>query len=233
MVSEDIVTSLKNAIARGESLETAMAIAISSGYNSRDVEEAAKFVGEGVIEVERISREEILTMPNKKGLFSNIFSQRKTRTYIPQRAENIIPNATQVSKTLQFPISQPFQQMKPAPQRQPQFQVQQQPQQQPQFQAQQPQYIPQLQQPQKKQFEVLPSVPKPQPIQQLPKEQTAEQIKENIQILQPAIQTKTKAVPRQSYAKEIILLILLLILIGILIITFKFREQIIAFFSSL
>ena len=227
MVSEDIVTSLKNAIVRGESLEAAMAIAISSGYNAREVEEAAKFVGEGVIQVEKISREEILTMPNRKGLFSKMFPPRKTRTYIPQRAENIIPNAMQVSKTLQPQTPQPFQQMKPAPQPQKQSQPQTQ---QPQT---QPLYTPQLQQSQKiTPFQVLPSAPKPQqPIQQLPKEQTAEQIKENIQLPKP--QTKTRADPRQSYAKEIILLILLLILIGILIITFKFREQIIAFFSTL
>lgn len=219
MVNEDIITSLKNAIEGGESLDTAISIAINSGYNSREVEEAAKFVGEGVIQVERLSQEQILAMPNKRGLFSNIFSSRKIKTYNPPKLEPTSQNATQASKSLK-PPPQYFQQVKPAPLQQTSN-----------FYSQSTQSI----QPQRINFPQIAQLIKPQPIQQLPKEQTAEDIKENIDIPRPQISEiqKPKPAPRQSYAKEIILLILLLILIGILIITFKFRDQIIAFFSSI
>ena len=49
MVNEDIVTALKNAIDRGESLESAMQILINSGYGLQDVEEASYYISKGAI----------------------------------------------------------------------------------------------------------------------------------------------------------------------------------------
>ena len=43
MVNEDIMTALKNGLARGESLSDAKNILISSGYNSKEIEEASRF----------------------------------------------------------------------------------------------------------------------------------------------------------------------------------------------
>ncbi len=124
MINEDILTSLKNAIEKGESLQTAMAICINSGYSQREVEEAAKFIGEGVIEIEKISQEQLLAMPNQKKVFRNFFAPRITGTYVPPKVENTIPNATQPS-TPQAPIlppqplrSQPQIQARPFPQSQ-------------------------------------------------------------------------------------------------------------------
>src|SRR3989344_1722944 len=45
MVNEDIVTSLRNAVDRGESLETAMRVLINSGYPVNEVQDGSKFVG--------------------------------------------------------------------------------------------------------------------------------------------------------------------------------------------
>ncbi|MEM0465767.1 MAG: hypothetical protein QXW97_03650 [Candidatus Pacearchaeota archaeon] len=69
MVNEDILTSLKNAISRGESLESAMATAINSGYNQKDVEEASQFISRGIISNYREKNGESLVMPSKKSWF--------------------------------------------------------------------------------------------------------------------------------------------------------------------
>ncbi|MEK6914852.1 MAG: hypothetical protein AABW83_04330 [Nanoarchaeota archaeon] len=60
MVNEDIVTSLNNAVVRGESLQTAVQILINSGYNSSQVYEASKFVQGGVITNLESKPEELL-----------------------------------------------------------------------------------------------------------------------------------------------------------------------------
>ena len=44
MVNEEIVTALRNAIDRGETLESAANILIISGYNDKEVIEASQFV---------------------------------------------------------------------------------------------------------------------------------------------------------------------------------------------
>jgi FtsZ-interacting cell division protein ZipA len=49
MTNEDIVTSLKNSIERGENLENAMNILVGSGYPTSEVQEASKYVGQGVM----------------------------------------------------------------------------------------------------------------------------------------------------------------------------------------
>ncbi|MBR9704717.1 hypothetical protein GOV12_04850, partial [Candidatus Pacearchaeota archaeon] len=70
MVNEDIITSLRNAITHGESLDSAMNTAIASGYSKRDVDEAARYVGGSVISSQNPRSGESLTMPNKRGFFS-------------------------------------------------------------------------------------------------------------------------------------------------------------------
>tara|TARA_Y100000310_G_scaffold344282_1_gene456202 strand:- start:624 stop:1223 length:600 start_codon:yes stop_codon:yes gene_type:complete len=78
MPNEDIITSLKNAISHGDSLESAKQIMVNSGYNPREVEEASKFVGAGVIKTHQPKPEEQLAMPTqKKGLFG--FLKRKKK----------------------------------------------------------------------------------------------------------------------------------------------------------
>ncbi len=70
MVNEDIVTALRNAVNRGEPLEIAINILINSGYNSRDVKEASKFVGGSILSDLQPNPNEQLTMPAKKTFFS-------------------------------------------------------------------------------------------------------------------------------------------------------------------
>lgn len=124
MVNEDIITSLKNAVGHGESIETAMETAVSSGYNQREVEEAAKFVGKGVIPITKIKPEEMLTMPNKKGFFSK--TEKKPPVPIQQVQQPkpmLLPQKTPVYKeqvqNIQKSSSQQlpaFSQPKPQPQ---------------------------------------------------------------------------------------------------------------------
>ncbi len=216
MVNEDIITSLKNAIERGESLERAMTIAINTGYNQREVEEAAKFVGGGVIGIEKISQEQMLAMPNQKKIFPNLFAQNKTRT-IPTKNENIISNAIQPHVPQKKQLFTPYQAD---------------------FYARK---APQTQKPTLLSSSAAPSVAKPQQqVRPLPETQSAQQIKQDIrqdisvsepQRIEPPTPIKFSS-RKQNYTKEIILLIILLILIGILIVTFKFRDQIVGFFSG-
>ncbi len=66
MVNNDIITSLKNAVSRGEDLALAKQILINSGYNSQEVEEASKFIGKGIITDYQAKPHEELTMPEEK-----------------------------------------------------------------------------------------------------------------------------------------------------------------------
>ena len=68
---------LKNGIERGESLENAMNIAVYSGYNPREVQDASKFVGRGAINALQINPQERLTMPEKKKLFKKSSLKQK------------------------------------------------------------------------------------------------------------------------------------------------------------
>ena len=49
MAREEIVAGLKNAVARGESLERAMQTMISAGYSPEEIREAAGYVSMGAI----------------------------------------------------------------------------------------------------------------------------------------------------------------------------------------
>jgi hypothetical protein len=70
MINEDILTALRNAIERGESLQGAMNILINSGYNAKEVQEASKFVGSGAINFQEIKPDEHLALISKKSFFS-------------------------------------------------------------------------------------------------------------------------------------------------------------------
>jgi len=67
-MNQDIITALKNGIENGESLQFTKQILINSGYNSRDVEEASKYVGAGVMPSLQARPGEQLVMPEKKSL---------------------------------------------------------------------------------------------------------------------------------------------------------------------
>lgn len=228
MVNEDIVTALKNAIEHGESLESAMLIAVNSGYNPRDIQEASKFVGEGVISIQKIAPDEMLTMPNKKGFFSKMFSSKPK----PQMQSQTQPQQKPMDKqsNIEKPLpTQPISQ-------QPMHVIKQE------IQPQKTKQIPSQDYYQQPMQIIPPQAPiKPVssiPFQQLPSQQTSEQIKQNIEAPLPSSQTqpsqlyKPRTMPKKSYAKEIILLIILLVLIGILIVTVRYKNEIINFFSG-
>ena len=68
MVNEDIITSLRNAINNGEQLEEAIKIMVNSGYNLKEVQEASKFVGNGIIQmIEPKSDEELAEDSSNNG----------------------------------------------------------------------------------------------------------------------------------------------------------------------
>ncbi len=65
MVKEEILTSLRNAVSKGESLDNAKKILINSGYNSNEVEEASHYI-RGVSGFLAPKKDEQLVMPNEK-----------------------------------------------------------------------------------------------------------------------------------------------------------------------
>jgi hypothetical protein len=87
MVNEEIITALKNAVERGENLQTAMNILINSGYNLKEVQEASNFIGGTTTHLETKSHEHLL-MPND-------------RRFSPQQRQQ------QVKFQPQVPYSQP------------------------------------------------------------------------------------------------------------------------------
>ena len=108
MPNQEITTSLRNSVERGESLKTAMQIMINSGYNPKDVQEASKYIGGGSVNMQ-IKPEEQLTMPEKKSFFSR-FKRKpvKTQQSIPQQPVQRLP-------VQQKPVQQP-QLLSPPPQ---------------------------------------------------------------------------------------------------------------------
>ena len=108
MVNEDILTALKNAIEHGESLQSATAVLINSGYNPREVQEASIYLGNGVINQEPKLYEQ-LTMPATKSF--SYFSHEKPVSKMfqhPQHTQNTQqfqhPQQSQL-QTLQKPVS--------------------------------------------------------------------------------------------------------------------------------
>lgn len=133
MVNEDIVTALKNAINSGDSLESAMQIMISSGYDSNEVQEASQFIG-GVSTNLQTRPDEHLIMPEQK---KGLFGRKKVNQQVPSQYQQ----PQQYSQQQPIQNQQQYQPQSHIPQPQQQNQYQNIPQQQ----SQQPQ-IRQLQQ---------------------------------------------------------------------------------------
>ena len=108
MVNEEILTGLKNAVDHGDSLDSAIRTAIASGYNPKEVQEAARFVGQGILPSLQSRPEEHLAMPNQKFPFS-IMSKSQP---IPIKTVQTNPAQIRPIQTQQIPVQQiPVQQM--------------------------------------------------------------------------------------------------------------------------
>lgn len=182
--NQEIITSLKNAIEHGDSLENAIQIMINSGYNPQEVQEASKYIP-GVTPKLQPKPEEQLTMPGKprkekKSFFSklNIFKKKSE----PTQQKLIQPQT-------------PSQQIQQQPTRQISMQ--------------------------------------PQPLQQTRPQSPIQPILQKSQQNQPLAKQLSQIKPKKhSYLKEIILLTILIILIGALIATIIYRDEILRFFSG-
>lgn len=62
MLNEDIITSLNNAVVRGESLQNAVQILINSGYNPAQVYEASRYIQRGAMNNLEPKSDEFLRM---------------------------------------------------------------------------------------------------------------------------------------------------------------------------
>lgn len=164
MVNEDIVTALKNAVNKGESLESAINVMINSGYNPRDVQDASQFIARGVIPMMQPKNDELLTTPQKKGMTNSFpINQRNLPTNRYNLNQSIKPHLTQ------------------------------------------------------------------QNFQQNSLQNSSENIYSNNAF---KIDNNKEIVKKKSYLTEIILLVILLILIGILIATVMFKDEILKALSG-
>ncbi len=187
MSNNEILTSLKNAVERGESLQSAMQVMINSGYNPQEVQEASKFVSGASIPMQA-KPDEQLTMPEKKGFFSR-FKKQKITQPIQQPKPPSIPLKNQTPKINQQTTPQTLQQ-NPLIQQQ--------------SRVQQPKQI----------------------IAKAPL--TPQQAKDSEPITKQLTKIGSK---KPNYFKEIMLLVILLILVGVLILTIVFKDEIIGLFS--
>lgn len=220
MVNEDILTSLKNAIEHGESLDSAVNSMINSGYNAKEVREAAGVMSYGATTSLQQKPEEQLIMPSKKSFFGKMInkSAQPSQSTAQYQQPKQIQQSSQQFQTIQN--QQTSIQQNPNAIKEnigsgtiiPQTQTQKQSAQP----AAQPRSQPQTQQyKQPQQFQ--------QPYQQIEYRQVP---------LNPEELTQSDNPKKQSYVIEIILLIILLILLGFLISTIVFRESILNFIQS-
>jgi len=254
MVNSDILTGLKNAIEHGESLDSAINVMISSGYNPREINEAAQFLGQGTTSYLQSKPEENLVMPSKKGFFSNFMKKPEQPKIplknkpLPQTQYQQLQQPQQVSQMQQqYSSPQISQSQQPAQYKQQIPQMQQQ-------QYKQPQQIPQMQQQPQSQQPQQPAQFQRIQTQQTSIQQNPNAIKQNIssgavipskyqasipEIIQEEIVPLTsfepleKRPPKQNYIREIILLIILLLLLGVLISTIVFKEAILKIIQGL
>jgi hypothetical protein len=191
MPNEELISALRNAIDHGESLQSAVQIMINSGYNSKEVMEASKFIG-GTLSMQELTPEEQLAMPEEGNSLSSRFKFWAKNKKQNQTAQIMQPLQIQKQPLQQIPLQYPeqMQQLSQYPQQPRQQTIPQQsfpqpPQQQIQQQTNQlPQYSQQITQSQIKQsFQ--------QPFQQYP-----QQIQKPLQQLQ---QQKQQTIPQQSF----------------------------------
>ncbi|MBS3078999.1 MAG: hypothetical protein A2206_02915 [Candidatus Magasanikbacteria bacterium RIFOXYA1_FULL_40_8] len=272
MVIEEIVTSLKNAVAHGDSLETAIQLAINSGYNPKDVKEASQFVSGSAVSFLQPRHDEQFAMPAQKRFFTgnpvgipkpNIqrpgirpFSAQALQQPQQMQSNQMQPvPSSQFSKNQQIPPNTNQQQQnqnKPTQQTQQQNNLAQQTQQ-----TQQQNNILQLTQPysQSQQLQTnQPSQPITNQITNI--RQDSQAIKQNISDgsvyanenssynnpFTSSSQSSSQSLSREldnikptkeGHMKEILLLLVLIILIGLLILSFVFKNQILDFFTTL
>jgi len=233
MPNEEIISALRNAIDHGDSLQSAVQIMINSGYDPNEVQEASKFIG-GISSMQEPTPEEQLTIPEEKNNFSSKF-----KFWAKNKPQD---KTSQSIQTQQLPFQQPLQQSQQLRQQLPQY-SQQPIQQAPQQPQQLPQYSQQITQAQIKQSFQHPQ----QPLQQLSQQQFQQPMQQTIPqhyrppprppphliTRQGTLSREIKKIKpeRQSYAKEIILLIILLILIGVLAATIFFKDKILVWFG--
>lgn len=226
MVTEEIITGLKNAIEHGESLQDAMQIMMNSGYNPIEVQEASKYVGGGSLHLQQPNPEEHLVMPSQKSRILNMafWKNQKPVQQQPVQQPKIIQ--TQQFRNQQQPMQQPRIQQQPQMQQQPMQQprIQQQPMQQPpQFQQQQiSQLAQQSQNPIQFQQQKVEQFPVQQILQSSPTQHSSLPLAKQLEKIKP---------PKTSHIKEIILLIILLVLIGALIATIIYKDAILGWFT--
>ena len=207
MVNEDILTGLKNAIDHGDSVESAVSTAISSGYNPKEVEEAAQFIGQGTMPYLQTRPEEHLVMPNKK-------------SFLPPAAKpNPIPTSPQIntsSKPQQIPGSSnlPLIPMASKPQPMPTSPL-----------VNSPNEDNQMNQMNQIKREISPyQNTYSAPITLNNNFESTKTLSQEIKQMSPK---------KPSYIKEIILGIILLILLGVLGATILLKDVLLEFFSSL
>lgn len=119
MVNEGVITGLKNAVERGESLESASDIMINSGYSQEEVREASRFVG--FVPVQKLNFQEQFVMPEQKSFFPKAFKKNQENinpTPLIKPAVQQLPQRIQTPMQIKNEISsQPSQYLpKPYPQ---------------------------------------------------------------------------------------------------------------------
>ncbi|MFA7707362.1 MAG: hypothetical protein WCX73_00260 [Candidatus Pacearchaeota archaeon] len=251
MPNEEIISALRNAIEHGDSLQEAIQIMINSGYNLEEVHEASRFIG-GTLSLHETKSGEHLTMPEEKKSFSSKLkfwgnNKKQTSTIQPPSesmkiSKKPINNQNLVlTKTLQSPQTQQTphpQQLRPQYSQQNIPQQNMQPRQLSQY-SQQPTQM-QIKQSFQKPFQQYPAQfqqksMQPQQFQQQLAQQTilrqAPRAPQLMKKSEELLRENQKTTPKQSYAREIILLIILLVLIGILALTIFFKDKILGWFG--
>ena len=222
MVNEEIVTVLRNAVNKGDSLQHAIQVLVNSGYDAQQVQEASKYVQGGSMQNLQPKPDEQLIMAQNK----NLLNRQQPNQQNPQMQQNQMTQQqrTQSQQRMQQAMNQPkqpmnqldqMQQIKPTNEKDP-------------F-ASQPvnqNEIQKLAQP------MNPQTPTVQPMAQPNMQQNTTQQPRNFQDPTQKEKPPEIKIKKKSHKKEIILLIILLALIGILASTIFFRESILKFLSG-
>lgn len=114
MVNEDILSGLRNALDRGEDIETAMKSMISSGYDRFEVNESAKVIIKEISDAELAQKGQIVPTPPTKQISQPQSTQPQPTTAQPNPAttqqtvqpQEIQPQSVQQQTTPQQ-VSQP------------------------------------------------------------------------------------------------------------------------------
>ena len=78
-MDEEILTGLRNAIEQGESLQEAMQVMVNSGYGLREVQEASRFIGGGILVTHQSNPDEQFAFPEKKSFLQKFLFKRKDK----------------------------------------------------------------------------------------------------------------------------------------------------------